>query len=409
MKQVTVLPNDANQRVDKFLTKAYPNLPQSMLYKAIRKKDIKVNGKRCEISTRLLAGDVLTMYLKDEFFAQSPKAYDFLKAPVKLSVLYEDENIMLLDKKPGLIVHPDEHYHFDSLIARVQHYLFDRGEYDPEQENAFAPALINRIDRTTGGIVMAAKNAETLRIMNEKVKHRELDKLYLCVVCGVPEKKSDTLTGYLEKNESQNRVYITSRKTDESRSIRTKYTVLETRRDYSLLEVELLTGRTHQIRAHMASIGHPLAGDGKYGKNADNKKSGFPYQALYAYKLTFRFRTDAGSLNYLDGRTFTAEKVWFPTNSAHSRNKQKSSLPGASFLCRKKPVLQNRPVFIVKSIRTGLSCCRTAAPQSAGAGRSSFRWSRRTRSSARRRPYPRPSRPARSRAHSGWNSRRRGR
>ena len=136
-------------------------------------------------------------------------------------------------------------------------------------------------------------------------------KLYLCVVWGVPEKKSDTLTGYLEKNESQNRVYITNRKTDESRSIRTKYTVLETRRDFSLLEVELLTGRTHQIRAHMASIGHPLAGDGKYGKNADNKKSGFPYQALYAYKLTFRFRTDAGSLNYLDGRTFTAEKVWF--------------------------------------------------------------------------------------------------
>lgn len=311
MKQVTIMPNDANQRVDKFLTKSYPNLPQSMLYKAIRKKDIKLNGKRCEISTRLQAGDVLTMYLKDEFFAQSPKAYDFLKAPAKISVLYEDENIMILDKKPGLIVHPDENYHFDSLIARVQHYLYDRGEYDPEQENAFAPALINRIDRNTGGVVMAAKNAETLRIMNEKVKHREMDKLYLCVVCGVPEKKSDTLTGYLEKNESQNRVYITNRKTDESRSIRTKYTVLETRRDFSLLEVELLTGRTHQIRAHMASIGHPLAGDGKYGKNADNKKSGFPYQALYAYKLTFRFRTDAGSLNYLDGRTFTAEKVWF--------------------------------------------------------------------------------------------------
>ena len=311
MKQVVIQENDANQRVDKFLTKSYPNLPQSMLYKAIRKKDIKLNGKRCEISTRLCAGDVLTMYLKDEFFAQSPKEYDFLKAPAKINVLYEDENIMILDKKPGLIVHPDENYHFDSLIARVQHVLYDRGEYDPEVENSFAPALINRIDRNTGGIVMAAKNAETLRIMNEKVKHRELDKLYLGVVCGVPKKKSDILTGYLEKNESQNRVYITDKKTDDSRSIKTKYPVLETRRDFSLLEVELLTGRTHQIRAHMASIGHPLAGDGKYGRNAQNKQTGFPYQALYSYKLTFRFTTDAGILNYLNGQTFTAEHVWF--------------------------------------------------------------------------------------------------
>ena len=311
LRKVTILKNDEGQRLDKFLTKAYPNLPQSVLYKCIRTKDVKLNGKRCQISDRLREGDVLSLYWQEEFFQKEERQYDFLKAPLTLSVLYEDENILLLDKKPGLIVHPDENYHFDSLIARVQHYLYDKKEYRPEEENAFAPALINRIDRNTGGIVMAAKNAEALRIMNQKVKDREMHKYYLCVVCGRLSEKEETLTGYLEKNETQNRVYISRRPTENAKSIRTRYRVLEERRDFSLLEVELLTGRTHQIRAHFASIGHPLAGDGKYGKNDWNKRSGFPYQALYSYKLRFDFSTDAGILQNLDGREFTAENIWF--------------------------------------------------------------------------------------------------
>ena len=310
-KTIVIAENDAGQRLDKFLTKSFPNLPASMMYKSIRKKDIKCNGKRCEISTRLNKGDVLTMFLKEEFFQTEPKAYDFLKAPNKIKVLYEDENILIVDKKPGLIVHPDENYHFDSLIARIQHYLYDRNEYNPENETSFAPALINRIDRNTGGIVMAAKNAETLRIMNEKVKKREMSKLYLCVACGIMEKKQASLEGYLEKNESQNRVYIKSRPFGSAKIIKTRYRVLSERGGFSLLEVELLTGRTHQIRAHLASIGHPLAGDGKYGKNAVNKKINFPYQALYSYKLEFKFKTDAGMLNYLDGKTFEAKDIWF--------------------------------------------------------------------------------------------------
>ena len=309
--EVTIGKNDGGQRLDKFLTKSYPNLPQSMLYKAIRKKDIKINGKRCENSTRLQEGDVVSLFLKEEFFQKEERPEDFLKAPKKLSIVYEDENLLLLDKKPGLIVHPDENYHFDSLIARVQHYLYDKGEYDPKAENAFAPALVNRIDRNTGGIVMAAKNAEALRILNQKVKDREMHKVYLCVVCGHLKEKEATLTGYLEKNEAQNRVYVSQRPKEGAKTIRTRYRVLEERRGFSLVEVELLTGRTHQIRAHFASIGHPLAGDGKYGKNAVNKQTGFPYQALYSYKLRFDFHTDGGALQYLHGREFTAEGVWF--------------------------------------------------------------------------------------------------
>ena len=311
MRQIEITKNDSDQRLDKFLTKRFRNMPQSLMYKYIRTKYIKLNGKKCDISTRLNEGDILTLYIKDEFFEEQPDEYDFLKAPIKLDIIYEDENIILLNKKPGLIVHPDENYHFDSLIARVQHYLYDKKEYDPKNENSFAPALVNRIDRNTGGIVIAAKNAETLRIMNQKLKDRELDKFYLCIAVGIFKQKSALLTDYLEKNEKQNRVYISNKPTPDSKTIKTKYTVLAEKNNFSLVEVDLLTGRTHQIRAHLAYIGHPLLGDGKYGKNDINRKMGYKWQALYSYKLSFNFTTDGGILEYLNGKTFTAPEVWF--------------------------------------------------------------------------------------------------
>ncbi len=312
MRTIEINKNDANQRLDKFLTKRFKTLPKALMYKYIRTKYIKVNGKRCEISTKLNEGDVITLYIKDEFFdAPQYDTYDFLKAPVNLDIVYEDENIILLNKPTGLLCHPDENYHFDSLLARLQHYLYDKKEYDPKSENSFAPALANRIDRNTGGIVIAAKNSESLRILNQKIKDRELKKIYLCVVHGILKKKQALLTDYLEKNEKQNRVYISSKPTPNSKTIKTKYKVLDEFNNMSLVEIELLTGRTHQIRAHMAYIGHPLVGDGKYGTNKQNKNVSLKWQALCSYKLQFDFETDAGILEYLNGKSFEINDIWF--------------------------------------------------------------------------------------------------
>lgn len=311
MKSFIINENDANQRLDKFVTKSAPLLPKNLLYKYIRLKRIKVNRKKAQISTRLVIGDIVDMYINDEFFEKKESVYDFMYASKKINIIYEDENILLIDKPEGLIVHPDNNEFRDTLITRIQRYLYEKGEYNPENENSFAPALANRIDRNTGGIVIAAKNAETLRILNEKIKYRELDKYYLCLIHGVLDSKEDTLVAYLSKNEDKNIVKVFDKPFLNSKEIKTKYKVLNEDNNISLLEIELLTGRTHQIRAHFAHIGHPLVGDGKYGKNAADRKMGFVHQALYSYKLRFSFKTDAGILNYLNNKEFKVKNVWF--------------------------------------------------------------------------------------------------
>ena len=317
MREYTVKKNDAGQRLDKFLTKALPSLPPALLYKSIRTKKIKVNRHRAEGKQMLSEGDTVQLFLAEEFFPSTEKGarqISFAAIRPSLSVIYEDENILLVSKRPGVCAHEDAEGNENSLILHIQAYLYQKGEYDPDASLSFAPALCNRIDRNTGGIVIAAKNAEALRVMNAAIKERRIDKFYLCAVHGTLSQKSDTLYGYLIKDADKNTVRVYDKNPPRgAKDIRTKYRVLREKDGLSLLEVELLTGRTHQIRAHLAHIGHPLLGDGKYGINRADRERGFKHQALYSYRLRFSFGEEEHLLSYLNGRVFTIpkEEIYF--------------------------------------------------------------------------------------------------
>ena len=311
MKELTIGPNDAGQRLDRFLAKAVPLLPASLAQKYIRIKRIKRNGGRAERDTRLEAGDVLQLYINDEFFdkPRQDNAYLTVASP-KLTIVYEDEHILLADKRPGLAVHPHDGAEYGrTLIDHIQAYLYQKHEWSPRSEHSFTPALCNRIDRNTGGIVIAAKTAEALRVMNQKIKDRELDKRYLAIVEGTPQPKDGSLKGYLFKDAKKNRVFVTDTPQPGSKTCRTNYRTLASENGLTLVECQLVTGRTHQIRAQFAHAGHPLLGDGKYGKL--DKRFDRNYQALYAYRLSFSFTTDAGALEYLNGKSFRVEQVDF--------------------------------------------------------------------------------------------------
>ena len=263
MREFHIGKNDENQRLDRFLGKAIPLLPASLAQKYIRLKRIKVNGARAQRDQKLVAGDILQCYINDEFF-ESPSeenVYLTITTP-RLKIVYEDENIMLLDKPAGMLAH-------------------------------------------------AAKNAEALRILNDKIRDREIAKYYLCIALGRVEPPKGRIECFLRKDEKSNTVRVYHRPVPDGRSAITLYQTLQTRGELSLLEVELLTGRTHQIRASMADLGHPLLGDGKYGVGSVNRKYGETHQALYSYRLRFDFPSDAGILEYLHGREFQVDEVPF--------------------------------------------------------------------------------------------------
>lgn len=312
MREFTVTKNDAGQRLDRWLGKTLPLLPAPLAQKYIRLKRVKLNGKGAKRDTRLAVGDVLQLYINDEFFDAPAPENAFLSVfKPQLDIVYEDEHILLVNKRPGLLVHPDQGEYVNTLITHIQAYLYQKKEWDPRQEHSFTPALCNRIDRNTGGIVIAAKTAEALRIMNQKIKDREIEKYYLCAIHGRMNPPEGKLEGFLSKDESKNQVTVHKTPVPGGRTAVTLYKTLKVRNGLSLVECELITGRTHQIRAQFAAAGHPLLGDGKYGRNRDNKRYDRKFQALWSYKLVFSFTTDAGVLAPLNGKSWQVEQVDF--------------------------------------------------------------------------------------------------
>jgi 23S rRNA pseudouridine955/2504/2580 synthase len=302
--------NDSGQRVDKFISKAMPDLPKSMMYRLIRKKDIKVNGKRCEISTRLEAGDEVTVYVKQELSAQKQHDMSFLKAPDILDIAYEDDNIIIVTKPMGLDSHSNGEHNDDTLINRIKHYLYNKKEYSPDEESSFAPALCSRLDRNTVGLVTAVKNAAALREINSAIRDGLVHKIYLCITVRPTPKTADIIEAYHKKEDSRNIVRISDHPLDGYKPIKTGYETLNVSSGLSLVKVTLYTGRTHQIRAHLSHVGAPLLGDGKYGDTAVNKRYGEFRQALCAYGLEFSLPDDS-PLAYLNELHIHADEPEF--------------------------------------------------------------------------------------------------
>ena len=290
--------NDSGQRIDKFITKALPEMPKNLMYKLFRKKDIKLNGKRCDISTYLSENDEVTIYYNTASVLAA-KDMTFLNSALQLNIVYEDDNVIIVNKPTGLTVHCDNEHESDTLINRIKHYLYKNGGYDPETEASFSPALCSRLDKNTCGLVTAAKNAQSLRLINEAIRCGNVTKLYKCAVIGKPPHDKEVLTAYHFKEAKGNIVHVYDQCKEGSKPIKTGYNLLASKNGISLLEITLYTGRTHQIRAHLAHVGLPVLGDGKYGIISENRRYNIFHQALCAYKLVFRFPENS-ELYYLN-------------------------------------------------------------------------------------------------------------
>lgn len=312
MRTLTVDGKYSEIRIDKYLREVFPHLPFGTMQKAFRKRDVKVNGARVNQDYMLYPGDRLEVYIVDEIL-ESSIGVEASKTGSGFDVIYDDENILIVNKEQGIPVHPDRNQMAGTLIDLVREYIAKKDQPEAWKSTDFLPSLCHRLDRNTGGLVIVAKNREALEIITSSMSSGEIRKYYQCLVKGKMDKKSGQYKAYLKKDENKSRVFISDFKSPGALEIITGCKVMDYMRDIdiSLLEVELKTGRTHQIRAHLAHLGHPVLGDGKYGTNAINRPFGLRKQALWACRLRFDL-SGTGMLNYLKGMEFSV-KPGFPS------------------------------------------------------------------------------------------------
>jgi 23S rRNA pseudouridine955/2504/2580 synthase len=308
LREIRVGKNDSNQRLDRFLKKYMDEAGTGFIYKMLRKKNIKVNESKASPEMMIFEGDTIQLYLSDETIDKFIGTKEVRKSKLAPRIIYEDENLVLINKPAGILSHGAGEEFEENIVDSLVTYLIQKGDYIPRIEKTFSPSICNRLDRNTSGVIIGAKNSEALRLVNKAIKEGSVRKYYKTIVKGTIKEDFEH-KGFLIKDEDRNLVDISDKQGERSKDVYTKFRVIMSKGGYSLLEVELITGRTHQIRSTLQTMGYPVIGDRKYGNSVVNdefrKKYGLENQWLHGYKIVLNGLEE--KLDYLNSREFIAE------------------------------------------------------------------------------------------------------